>query len=109
MAFSQVVCAFWRNRHLQGNSCCRTIRHELYRTYVLPTEYSAHFHVGRDDPTALFYFFGPLTASGEPRYEFVIAYIYMRAIAFTTNIMLHWGLTLTVLLTVGVVWSSHIT
>jgi hypothetical protein len=62
---------------------------------------------GRDDPTALFYFFGPMTTPGEPRYELAIAYAYMRAIAFTTNIMLHWGLIFTVLLFGAVAWIAR--
>lgn len=63
---------------------------------------------GRDDPTALFYFFGPMTTPGEPRYELALAYVHLRAIAFTTNIMLHWGLILTVLLFGAGVWIARI-
>jgi hypothetical protein len=62
---------------------------------------------GRDDPTALLYFFGPMTTPGEPRYELALAYVYARAVAFTTNIMLHWGLTFTVLLLGGIAWSGR--
>jgi hypothetical protein len=61
----------------------------------LPLVYLAE----RDDPTALFYFFSPLLAPDGPRtqYDLVLAYVYVRAIAFTTNIMLHWGLIFTLL------------
>jgi len=62
------------------------------------------FLSGRDDPSALFYFFGPMTTPGEPRYELILAYIYMRAVAFTTDIMLHWGLIFSVLLVGAVAW-----
>lgn len=51
----------------------------------------------RDDP-ALFYFFGPLTAESDTgRYQWVLYYFYVRAVSFTTNIMLHWGLVFTAL------------
>lgn len=63
---------------------------------------------GRDDPTTLFYFFGPITTPGEPRYELALAYVYMRAVAFTTNIMLHWGLIFSVLLLGAIAWITRV-
>jgi hypothetical protein len=65
----------------------------------------------RDSPTSLFYAFGPLTASGDASpamYQVALTYIYLRAVAFTTNIMLHWGLVFTILLVGGVAWVAQV-
>jgi len=49
------------------------------------------------DP-ALFHELGPLNASNNFKYELVLYYFYVRAIAFTTGIMLHWGIVFTILI-----------
>lgn len=41
------------------------------------------------DPTSLFYAFGPFTAVNNTKYELALTYFYVRAVSFTTGIMLH--------------------
>lgn len=64
----------------------------------------------RDDPASPFYVLGPLTMSdsSQSRYELVLTYFYVRAISFTTGVMLHWGLVFTILAAYAVVWLGSV-
>ena len=53
-----------------------------------------------DEPLSVFYAFGPWSSLGnlETKYFAVILYFYLRAISFTTNTKLHWGMIFSILL-----------